>query len=196
MRMQDDELLGAGQAPSSAAGDSAEPKKAPKSAWPFLEAPVQLACSMSPHSLLSVRCPGLSTFPNAVQLHEGVHVYAEMAALKMGRGTTQLRERLDACLLEPRDEPPGMAKSSAGLQVRCLVLTAACSCLTSIAGALFSRPSSNETATRQPYSVFQAAAHATSCRSTACQQLLYPTSAMSQPLAAGTSRSLMRLCRQ
>lgn len=41
-----------------------------------------------------------------------------MAALKMGRGTTQLRDRLDACLLEPKDEPPGMAKSSAGLQVR------------------------------------------------------------------------------
>ena len=42
---------------------------------------------------------------------------AEMAALKMGRGTTQLREHLDACLLTSKDEPAGMAKSSAGLQV-------------------------------------------------------------------------------
>ena len=40
-----------------------------------------------------------------------------MAALKMGRGTALLRERLDACLLKPLDEPPSMAEDTAGPQV-------------------------------------------------------------------------------
>ena len=43
---------------------------------------------------------------------------AEMAALKMGRGTTQLRGRLDGCLLRPQDEPPSMAEDTAGHQAR------------------------------------------------------------------------------